>query len=101
MVPIFPYIHILTNIAEHRQFVPAVNLKSLKYLNSLSEWAQEIQMKFDKQKRNYMIINLTSDYQLEGEILDEVKETRLLGLTLSSNLKWHSNTEAMVKMHIR
>ena len=54
-------------------------------------------------KSKYMTINFTSDYQfttrleLEGEILEEVKETRLWCLILSSNLKWHSNTESIEK----
>ena len=60
-------------------------------------------MKLNKQKSKYMTVNFTSEYQfntrleLEGEILEEVKETRLLGLILSNNLKWHSNTDFIVK----
>ena len=34
---------------------------------------------------------------MEGSNLEEVNEVKLLGVILSNNLKWHSNTEAIVK----
>ena len=60
--------HIPSDIAEHSQFVPAANLKSQKYLNSLSKWTEENQMKLNKQKSKYMTINFTSDYQFNTRL---------------------------------
>ena len=50
-----------------------------------------------------MTVNFTKNYQfstrlsLEGSNLEEVNEVKLLGVILSNNLKWHSNTQAIVK----
>ena len=50
-----------------------------------------------------MTVNFTKKYQfstrlsLDGNNLEEVQETKLLGLTLRNDLKWHSNTDSIVK----
>ena len=50
-----------------------------------------------------MVINFTENYQfntrlsLENTLLEQVKETRLLGVVLNENLSWHSNTDFIVK----
>ena len=50
-----------------------------------------------------MIFNYTQKYQfstrlnLEGEILETVRDTKLLGTILSDDLKWDKNTENIVK----
>ena len=50
-----------------------------------------------------MIFNFTEDYQfatrlfLQNEILDTVTETRLLGTIITSDLKWHKNSDILVK----
>ena len=60
-------------------------------------------MKLNTKKSKYMTINFSNNYQfstrlsLEGANLEEVKEVKLLGLTISKNLKWYFNTEAIVK----
>ena len=96
-------LHVPSDIAEHNQFVPPSNLQSQEYLNKLSEWTSENLMKLNTKKSKYMTINFSNNYQfstrlsLEGANLEEVKEVKLLGLTISKNLKWYSNTEAIVK----
>ena len=50
-----------------------------------------------------MVINFTKNYQfstrifLEGELLDIIEETKLLGCIISADLKFHKNTAYMVK----
>ena len=50
-----------------------------------------------------MVFNYTNKYQfstrlsLEGQKLEEVSETKLLGTTLTNDLKWDTNTEIRVK----
>ena len=57
----------------------------------------------NKKKTNVMIFNFTLDYQfatglyIEDQHLETVRETKLLGTIISSDLKWHSNTEMIVK----
>ena len=59
-------------------------------------------MKLNCKKSNYMIFNFSKNYQfntrlyMESNLLSQVKETRLLGVIISDNLKWHSNTASLV-----
>ena len=92
-----------SDVATHNQFIPSKNLNSQQYLDNLSKWTEENQMKLNVKKSKYMVINFTRNYQfstrlvLNGANLEEVKETKLLGLILRNDLKWHSNTEKLVK----
>ena len=50
-----------------------------------------------------MVFNFTRDHQfstrlhLEDKVLEQVKETRLLGLIINDDLSWHANTQSLVK----
>ena len=87
-------------------------LLQLQTTGALRHWYQQSlhwqdyltkQMKVNGQKSNYMIFNFTRNFQfntrlyLDNNLLDEVKETRLLGVILNNNLTWHSNTRDIVK----
>ena len=60
-------------------------------------------MKLNTKKTNYMIFNFSKNLQfntrltLEGDNLDQVKETRLLGLVLRDDLSWKSNTAELTR----
>ena len=60
-------------------------------------------MKLNTAKSKYMVINFMENYQfntrlsLENSLLEQVTETRLLGVVLNKNLSWHSNTDFIVK----
>jgi hypothetical protein len=66
-------------------------------------WTDAMKMKLNTDKSKFMIINFTRNYQfntrlsLEGNPLKQVNETKLLGLVLSDNLKWQSNTSFIVR----
>ena len=59
-------------------------------------------MKLNTKKSNTMIFNFTEDYQfatrlyLENALLENVNETKLLGVYITSDLKWTKNTEMLV-----
>ena len=92
-----------SDIGTEHQFIPGDCLKSQEYLKKLEEWTKEHQGKLNTKKSNYMIFNFSKEKQfktrlyLENSLLDQVKETRLLGVIISDNLKWHSNTDSLVK----
>ena len=73
------------------------------YLQKLSNWTQDMDMKLNVKKTNYMIFNISKDHQfntrlyLESNLLEQVHETRLLGVIITDDLKWHRNTENLVK----
>ena len=58
-------------------------------------------MNCDKSK--YMIFNFSRNYQfntrlyIENTLLEQVTETRLLGVIIKDDLSWHANTENLVK----
>ena len=55
-------------------------------------------MKLNCDKSKYMIFNFSKNYQfntrlyLEKSLLEQVTETRLLGVIIKDDLSWHSNT---------
>ena len=60
-------------------------------------------MQLNTKKSNYMIFNYTRNYQfntrlmLEGNILEQVRETKLLGLIIRDDLSWKSNTADLTR----
>ena len=60
-------------------------------------------MILNQKKTKVMLFNFTDNYQfttrlsLNDENLEIVKETKLLGVILSDNLKWDQNTDFLVK----
>ena len=84
-------------------FVDQSNLKSQVYLNELSSWTNQKQMKLNTEKSKYMIFNFSKKYSfntrlnIEGEILQQVQEVKLLGLVLKEDLSWKSNTNSLIK----
>ena len=66
-------------------------------------WTTKKQMKINQDKSKTMLFNFTTKYQfntrlkINNEILETVKETRLLGTVITNDLKWDSNTNDIVK----
>ena len=92
-----------SDIINSNQFIPPDNLNSQYYLDQISEWTKNQKMKINENKRKIMVFNFTKNYQfstrlkLEGEILETVNETKLLGTIVTNDLKWEKNTSFIVK----
>ena len=60
-------------------------------------------MQLNTKKTNYMVFNFSSKYQFNTRLnldegnLEQVHETKLLGLKLRDDLSWKSNTEMLTK----
>ena len=84
-------------------YVASENIKSQEYLNQIEQWTKDKKMKLNCSKSKYMIFNFTQNYQmctrlkLENNSLEQVSETRLLGVILDNQLSWQSNTSFIVK----
>ena len=95
--------HVASDIPEHGQFIPAENLQSQTYLNTINDWTKNQKMKINENKTKIMIFNPTRNYQFTTRIqlnninVDVVKETKLLGTYISDDLKWDTNTTMLVK----
>ena len=71
-------------------------------LNNLSKWTAENKMQINEDKSNYMIFNRgKSDFATRLTInnckLDQVKETKLLGVWISEDLSWSQNCKEIGK----
>ena len=92
-----------SDIPDHNQFIPAQNLKSQEYLDSINIWTHKQKMKINEEKTKAMIFNFTNNYQfttrmqLNNENIQVVTETKLLGTHLTNDLKWDKNTNELVK----
>ena len=95
--------HIPSDIPTHNQIIPAVNLKSQNHLKVINNWTKSKKMKLNEKKTKNMIFNFTKKYQfatklsVNGENIEMVKETKLLGTYLTDDLKWDKNTSEIVK----
>ena len=91
------------DVATHNQLVHPKNLKSQTNLNIINEWTKQKKMLINKEKTKIMIFNYTDQYQfssritLDGENVENVSETKLLGTIIQNNMKWDSNTSNIVK----
>ena len=66
------------------------------------EWTDSHEMRLNSDKTRYMIINFCHSLQfrtrlhIDTSLLEQVQETRLLGVILRDDLTWHSNTKHLV-----
>ena len=95
--------HVASDIGVDHSYLPSTNIQSQSYMDSIQKWTNDNKMKVNGKKTKLMIVNFTKNYQmstriyLEGELLEIVDEATLLGCVITSDLKFHRNTEHMVK----
>ena len=95
--------HVPSDIALDTQFLPSNDTISQVYLNKISDWTKDSKMQLNAGKSKYMIMNFTKKHQfttrlhLDQSPLEQVKETKLLGVVINDELSWHSNTQALVR----
>ena len=82
------------------QLAPEHNIMQKDLLN-LEKFASEKQLRIKESKTQVMKFNFTKSYDFPPELtlesfeenLKVIHETKLLGVMISDNLKWHSNTK--------
>ena len=94
-----------TNVASDigKKYRPPENINSQRYIRSIEAWTHEKQMKLNIEKSKYMNINFSKNHKvnsrlyMENKLLQQVKETRLLGVILRDDLSFKSNTEQITR----
>ena len=92
-----------SDIGIDRAYLPPENTKTQEYLEKLSNWTADREMKLNVNKTKYMVLNFTRNHQfvtrlhLEGHLLNQVHQARLLGVIISDDLTWKANTDHIVK----
>ena len=98
-----PKFQVASDIPPSLAFLHPQNFNTQKHLNTISDWTDENQMILNECKSKYMIFNYCTAYQfrtrlmIKNSLLEQVSETRLLGLIVQDDLSWRSNTESLVK----
>ena len=96
-------VHVPSDIQTSNNFIHPANLKSQNYINMIEEWTRDKKMKLNTSKSKYMIVNFSKKYQantrlhMGDQILEQVTQTRLLGVILDDRLSWQANTDFIVK----
>ena len=91
------------DIPSHNQFISAEHLKSQEYIRKIKEWTDNQKMILNAKKTKVMIFNFTNKYQfttrlvLNDQNIEIVKQAKLLGVLITDDLKWDTNTELLVK----
>ena len=94
--------HVASDIACENLYVPPENIESQAHLQKISEWTNDNEMKINSDKTKYMIVNFCRSAQfstrlaLNNSVLEQVREVKLLGVLISDDLSWHSNTDMIV-----
>ena len=97
------YQHVASDIGVDQLYLPSQNSLSQNYMNNICEWTEINKMKLNEQKSKVMVFNFTKNYQfstrvhLNNTLLEIIRETRLLGTIVSSDLTWHKNTQLLVQ----
>ena len=95
--------HVASDVGIDQYFIDPNNLKSQTYLNKISTWTENKKMKLNEDKTKIMIFNATDNYQFTTRLsvnnhsLEIINETDLLGVVISSDLTWRSNTRLLVQ----
>ena len=95
--------HVPSDVLDTNKYIPPQNLKSQEYLYKIDEWTRNQKIKINSKKSKTMIFNFSKNHQfstrleLDGEILEIVNDTKLLGTTISNDLKWEKNTQSIVR----
>ena len=87
------------------QVLPTNKNEIQKQLDDLCKYASENEMKLNSEKTKVMLFNVAkrSDFMPEIKVKDElqnievVEEFKLLGVMVTSDLKWDANTNAITK----
>ena len=95
--------HVPSDIPHHNQIIPSENLESQKHLEKINVWTENQKMKLNEKKTKNIIFYFSKKYQfitkikLNDSTINLVKETKLLGTTITDDLKWNKNTAILVK----
>ena len=94
---------VCSDIATDAYYLSPTNLNSQQTINKICEWSKLNYMKLNFLKTKYMVINFCRSAQfntrltVENNLLEQVQESRILGVTVTDDLKWGWSTWKMLK----
>ena len=87
----------------HEQYLPVEKNQLQTQVNQLCSYANENEMRLNTGKTKTILFNTAKNWdflpeiQVDGQNLEVVEDYKLLGVMISSDLKWDKNTEHITK----
>ena len=85
------------------QRLPAEKSELYEQILKIQKYASENEMKVNCKKTKFMLFNPTKnfdfvpEFEMEGKLIETHEEMKILGLVVSNDLTWRSNTDSMCK----
>ena len=93
--------HVASDIGIDQQYLPATAYSTQDHLNQAVNWTNENLMRINEAKCNYMIFTRSTDFatrlSINGNTIDRVQFSKLLGLWISEDLSWSKNCQEICK----
>ena len=92
-----------SDIQASNLYIPSKNIQTQNSLDKICEWTNRKKMLINSDKTKYMIINFTKNFQfstrlsLEGKVIQQITQTKLLGVMVDDSLSWQANTNYIVR----
>ena len=92
-----------SDIQASNMYIPSKNIQTQNSLDKICEWTNRKKMLINSDKTKYMIINYSKNYQfstrlsLEGKVIQQITQTKLLGVMVDDSLSWQANTNYIVR----
>ena len=90
--------HVPSDIGTDQLFLPPHSYATQDNLDSIADWTKMNLMKINEEKTKYMVFtrvnaDFTTRLTVNGAKIDEYKEVKVVGVWLTSDLKWGKNTK--------
>ena len=91
-----------SNVLTSNLMISNGSLKTQEHLHRISDWTKDKKMKLNIEKTKNIIFNFSKDNQftteieLDGKVIETVKETKLLGTVITDKLDWNRNTDKII-----
>ena len=97
--------HVASDIGIDQNYLPPENFHSQHSHNEIENWTEKNLSKLNTSKSKIMVFDFTEEkfatrFFFENVILETVQETKLLGSIITSDLKWHLNTDMLCKTRL-
>ena len=94
--------HVASDIGIDEQYIPASSLATQENLNCIAQWTVDNKMKINETKSNYMVFSrsgteMATRLTLNGQTIDRIEETKLVGVWVTTWLDWQKNTREICK----
>ena len=95
--------HVASDIGIDQKYLPPENFGGQESLDIIQKWTKDNKAVLNTEKTKVMVFNFTKEHQfstrlyLEGQLLETITETKLLGTIVTSDLKWHRNSDMLVR----